>query len=263
MTPKQHSLRHGSRLITVTAPGITSRLYRSPQTTNQSERSECVDTSQSHKLLRTHMQTAERRRFTNVRAQDFQWHKSIFKNVHSMIHKFSRTGHPVTNICRTLTCSPWISARWAFSASSSRLLSASSFWMNSTSLETQEGGQIVNVLSRCVLMQEGEIHSQCVCVCVCVCVWRGLPLTQLWWWGSRGYFRILLWLSSLWPSCSQWTQTYLHLTHTHTHTHTHAHTHKFACLRTFCRVLMPALPSVCGLAVFSLYRSAWRVCFIS
>lgn len=27
----------------------------------------------------------------------------------------------------TLTCSPWISARWAFSASSSRLLSASSF----------------------------------------------------------------------------------------------------------------------------------------
>lgn len=37
----------------------------------------------------------------------------------------------------TLTCSPWISARWAFSASSSRRLSASSFWMNSTSLEEE------------------------------------------------------------------------------------------------------------------------------
>lgn len=30
MTPKQQSLRHGSRLITVAAPGITSRLCREP-----------------------------------------------------------------------------------------------------------------------------------------------------------------------------------------------------------------------------------------
>lgn len=54
----------------------------------------------------------------------------------------------------TLTCSPWISARWAFSASSSRLLSASSFWMNSTSLKVQEANG--RAPGSCVLTSENR-----------------------------------------------------------------------------------------------------------